>query len=247
LLATLSAVAALEAQPITILSLGASSYGATRPDFHLGDLYDLLEEEGLVTVPAAAVSLGGGGDVGRGFDPAFREGLTRELRASSGSGPVFLESSALRVNVVERMAVYGNASAFVNIGGAEANLGISPEILEVPPGLLPEHGLSSPSYPGGVAGDLELPPEAQRGVLFEMASRGVPVIHLLHVRGLALRYGLSWDPLPLPEPGSTSLVDAQGGKSAGFWLLSLGYLLSLVVVFGVGGRSAPPERVRQSG
>ena len=34
-----------------------------------------------------------------------------------------------------------------------------------------------------------------------MAARGVPVIHLLYVKGLADRYGLPWDPVPLPGPG----------------------------------------------
>jgi hypothetical protein len=33
-----------------------------------------------------------------------------------------------------------------------------------------------------------------------MAAAGVPVIHLLNVKGLCERYGLPWDPRPLPEP-----------------------------------------------
>ena len=52
--------------------------------------------------------------------------------------------------------------------------------------------------------DIEAPPLPDRGVLFEMAAQGTPVIHLLHVRGLALRYGLPWDPIPLPAPGTTA-------------------------------------------
>ena len=107
-------------------------------------------------------------------------------------------------------------AAFVNVGGAEANLGINPRILFVPPGLAENLG--------------DLPPENDRGVLFEMASRGIPVIHLLHVRGLALRYGLPWDPFPLPEAGSTRFRDAQGGKDFPFWLLTMGYFGALAAV-----------------
>ncbi|MDI7246472.1 MAG: hypothetical protein QME92_03230 [Bacillota bacterium] len=34
-----------------------------------------------------------------------------------------------------------------------------------------------------------------------MSEDGVPIIHLLHVEGLAQKYGLRFDPIPLLEPG----------------------------------------------
>jgi poly-gamma-glutamate system protein len=226
LVATLTAVEALGAEPVTILSLGASSFGATRPAFHLMDLYELLEAGGFVSTPVAAVSLGGSGDVGAEFDAAFREGLLRELLEGD---VLVLQDPDLRSNVAERMALYGISAAFVNIGGAEVNLGISPRVLNVPPGLV-DH--------------LDLPPVNQRGVLFEMASRGVPVIHLLHVRGLALRYGLPWDPLPLPEAVTTRFSDAQKGKNLWFWLLTGAYLGALALVAFIGREIQGLETVR---
>ncbi len=248
LLATLSAVGAMEAEPVTILSLGASSFGATRPGFHLEDLYRFLEDRGYVSFPAAGVSVGGEGDVGANLDPEFKAGLVRQLLSadSSGLGPSLLEATGLRANVTERMALYGipagpgvsgglvregggGVSAFVNIGGAEANLGVSPRILDVPPGLSTE---------------LELPPEDQRGVLFEMASAGVPIIHLLHLRGLSLRYGLPWDPIPLPGPASTPFFDSHRGKGLWFWLLTVTYAISLAAVFTLGGRKEGGHTVR---
>ncbi|NNM04192.1 MAG: poly-gamma-glutamate system protein [Gemmatimonadetes bacterium] len=231
LVGTLTAIETMGAEPRTILSLGASSFGATRPGFHLWDLYRFMEGQGYVSGPAAGVSLGGSGDVGENLDPEFRAGLAQDLRSATppGGSTRFLESSDLRSNVAERMALYGAADAFVNIGGAEANLGTSPRVLDVPPGL---------------ATDLVLPPEGQRGVLFEMASAGVPVIHLLHLRGLSLRYGLQWDPLPLPAPGSTPLSDSQKGKGFWFWLLTLAYALGLVAVFTLGGRREGQGAVR---
>ena len=222
MIATLAAVRAVGAEPVTILSLGASSFGATRPTFHLLDLYGLMERGGLVPGPPAAVSMGGSGDTGAEFTETFRNDLLGELLA--GDAPV-LQIPDLPSNVAERMALYGfsatgggaaGVAAFVNVGGAEANLGISPRILFVPPGLAENLG--------------DLPPENERGVLFEMASRGIPVIHLLHVRGLALRYGLPWDPFPLPEAGSTRFRDAQGGKDFPFWLLTMGYFGALAAV-----------------
>jgi hypothetical protein len=103
-------------------------------------------------------------------------------------------------------------SAFVNIGGSEANIGTSPMVLEVRPGINTA---------------LDLPPVSERGVLFEMAARGIPVIHLLHVRGLAARHGLPWDPVPLPEPGATRILDDQRTRTPVVWLIAGFYVVSL--------------------
>ena len=43
-----------------------------------------------------------------------------------------------------------------------------------------------------------LPLSPARGLLFEFAARGVPVVHLLHVKGLARANGLPFDPVPFP-------------------------------------------------
>jgi len=222
MIATLTAAEAMGAHPVTILSLGASAYGATRPDLNLLDIHELLVSEGVLSTAAAAVSLGGTGDVGADFDPAFRESLLRQIAMS---GIRLVHEPELRENVARRMAIYdvaaaGREAAFVNIGGADANLGTSPLVLRVEPGLTT---------------DLALPPPAQRGVLFEMAARGVPVIHLLNIRGLALRYGLPWDPIPLPEPGSGRLQDAAGSRDRRFWLITGAYLVSLALIALAGG------------
>jgi len=265
LVATLAAVKALEASPVTILSLGASSYGATRPDFNLLDLYQVLENAGLAPGPPAAVSLGGAGDTGEDFDPEFREELLEKVlrrrhqpdpRSSTGSGEAaagdtlrpervpLIRDPDLAENVRTRMEFYGVPAVFVNLGGAEVNLGTHPMILQVPPGLVPSGGSGLPGLdPGAVQ------PE-QRGVVLEMMIRGIPVIHLLHVRGLSLRYGLPWDPVPLPPPGSTRLSDTHRGTGPVFWILTLLYLGGLVLLaFYSHGRPATPgrETVRQPG
>jgi hypothetical protein len=118
------------------------------------------------------------------------------------------------------MAIYlgagaGRIAAFVNIGGNEANLGRSPMILGVAPGL-------NESLP--------LPAAAVRGVLYEMSARGVAVIHLLHVRGLARNHGLPWDPVPLPEPGTTPLTRGEEERSLPFWLVIGGYFAALLLI-----------------
>jgi poly-gamma-glutamate system protein len=215
MIAVQTAAEAMGVRPVTILSLGASGYGATRPEFNLLDIQELLVSEGIVSAAPAAVSLGGEDDVGAEFDPDVRERLLRQIRTS---GFAVLEEADLRTNVAHRMAIYGRPAAYVNIGGADANLGSSPLVLKVRPGL---------------DTDLALPPPEQRGVLFEMAARGVPVIHLLNIRGLALRYGLPWDPVPLPKPGTTPPRDDAGGRDWRFWLITAAYCLALGLITAV--------------
>lgn len=226
MIATLSAAEAMDVHPTTILSLGASAYGATRPELNLLDIYELLQNEGVLSTIPAAVSLGGAGDVGADFDPAFRETLLFRIERS---GLPLVDDPDLRGNVARRLAIYHGAfegasgvAAFVNIGGADANLGTSPLVLRAEPGLNTA---------------LALPPPEQRGVLFEMAARGVPVIHLLNIRGLALRYGLPWDPVPLPEPGTSRLQDDAGARDLRFWLITAAYVASLGLIAVVGRRS----------
>ena len=182
MIASLSAAKALEVKPVLIFSLGASSYGATRPDFNLLDMYLLLRERGIFSVEAAAVSLGGEGDIGKEFSPEIKKQLIDQIRQASIP---FIYEPGFRKNVLTRMGIYrenavgGKISAFINTGGGDANIGLSNLVLKVKPGLNTK---------------LPLPPEDERGVLFEMASQDVPCIHLLFIKGLVRKYGLPWDP-----------------------------------------------------
>ena len=76
---------------------------------------------------------------------------------------------------------------FVNIGGAAASFGNTSASLSLPNGLV----LRPPV----------LPSSPTRGVVFEFAARGVPVVHLLFVKGLARDNGLPYDPIPFPPMG----------------------------------------------
>jgi poly-gamma-glutamate system protein len=228
MVAALTATEALGAIPLTLLSPGSSSWGATRPEFDLIDLHRVLLERGIIHASAAAASLGGSGDTGREFDPEVRDRLARKI---VDSGIRFLDEPDLAANVAARMAIYGDVVAYVNIGGSDASLGTSPEILEVPAGLSLD-----------LLGRIALPPAEQRGVLFEMAAAGVPVVHLLHVRGLALRFGLPWDPVPLPLAGTTRLREDARGRGPAFWLLAAAWAAGLAAVALVGrGRRRPAD------
>ncbi len=218
--AVLAAAKAMGLRPLLIMSLGASEWGANDPAFDWLDMAMCVRATGVLEARAIALSIGGDEDVGRGMDPAARERLVGRIRES---GAAFLDVPDLAADVAARLELYDEAAgespiaAFVNIGGNTANIGTDPSVLRVPPGL---------------SRSLALAPAVGRGVLQEMAARGLPVIHFLNVRGLAGRSGLPWDPKPLPRPGEGALYAEPGRRSPGFVLVTVVFI-AVVLALGV--------------
>lgn len=219
IVAVLSAAKAMDLHPLMINSLGASQWGANLRDFHWLDMLNCLLKSGIFDFQPIALSLGGEKDKGEDMSSEGRLFLQEEIKKS---GFPFIDNSDLRENVKTRMRLYeknagaNKIKAFINIGGSWANMGTDAEVLELKPGLVRIR---------------QLPPLEKRGVIFEMASRKIPVIHLLFVRGLVERYGLSWDPVPLPRPGKERLFQRAREKQPLFLWLSVIYLALVVSIF----------------
>jgi poly-gamma-glutamate system protein len=191
LLATLCATRVLGLQPIVIYSIGASMYGANLPGFTFVDMLDGLRASGLLPYHLAAVSAGGSDDRGAGV--LFDEDGAALLAETRRSGLPIIDAGSLADSIRQRLRLYDTACGgkpircFVNIGGASANFGDTPASLALPNGLV----LKGADVPRGPT----------RGLVYEFASRGVPVVHLLFVRGLARDNHLPFDPIPLPPVG----------------------------------------------
>ncbi len=231
ILATLAASRALGAEPLLIVSLGASEWGANIPGFTWIEMEDCLRTSGVLDVPPVALALGGDEDMGRDMDPAGRDLLISRIRER---GAPFIEEAGLEANVDRRLQLYEQArggraiAAFVNIGGSWANMGTNAEVLKLRPGL---------------AREVFIPPHEERGVLQAMAAQNIPVIHLLNIKGLTERYGLPWDPRPLPPPGRTDFAAPAVGGKAREVTASVGFVL-IVFLLAAAGRSWP--RIRSS-
>ena len=227
IIATLAAAEVMGLEPLVISSLGASEFGANIPEFNWTDMEDCFRAAGFFAISPLARAVGGDEDVGRDMDPAGRALLESRIRES---GVPFIEEPDLARNVEARMKLYFAAAAerpvkaFVNIGGSWANIGTNAEVLKLRPGL---------------ARDVFVPPPTERGVLQAMAARDVPVIHLLNVRGMCERYGLPWDPRPLPEPGRGGSLNSAAGGGTPSVLLSAGYILLVVMTLVFGRRRLP--------
>jgi len=217
-IATLCAADVMGVKPLVISSLGASEWGANIPVFNWLDMEKCLRSSGVLDVRPIALAMGGDEDIGRDLSPEGRELLRTRIR---GSGVPFLEKPGLRANVDERLRLYNEAAggrpvrAFVNIGGSWANIGTNSEVLKLKPGLVR---------------NVFVPPPDQRGVLQAMAARNVPVIHLLNIRGLAERYGLPWDPRPLPAAGAAGFNSRTTDWGRAVTWLSAVYVLFVAAV-----------------
>jgi len=217
IIAALSAVEAVGAEPLVISSLGSSEWGANIPEFTWLEMEGCLRDGGLIGFPPIARTVGGDEDVGRDMDPFGRSLLASHIRAG---GAFFLEAPDLERNVALRMETYRKSAgarpikAFINIGGSWANIGTNAEVLKLRPGL---------------ARRVFIPPPAERGVLQAMAARRVPVIHLLNIKGLCDRYGLPWDPRPLPGPGEGRFFRQAAARTLPGAVLTAVYILTMLL------------------
>jgi poly-gamma-glutamate system protein len=182
LLASLSAAKAAGIKCKTVLSLGSSSFGANRTNLNILTIYNILYNKGLIDKPPLAVSLGGENDSGEGWGKAIYIKLTEDIVKS---GYLFINKPNLKESVFSRDSLYNfdngsSIKAFINSGGAMANIGTSPTILGLKPGLVRKH---------------KIPEQDQQGAIHRAMINDIPVIHLLNIKGLAMEYGLKWDPV----------------------------------------------------
>jgi len=230
IVATLAAAKVMGVEPLVISSLGASEWGANIPGFGWLEMEECLRREGLLAIEPIARTVGGEGDVGEDMDPAGRALIASRIRA--GAIPI-LEGPSLERNVAARMEAYRQAAgarpirAFVNIGGSWANMGTDPEVLKLEPGL---------------ARSVFVPRPDRRGVIQAMAAAGVPIIHLLNIKGLCERYGLPWDPRPLPASGHGRLFRLAAAHSRPAAFLAAAYVLAMIVLLSVPRRRTLGKR-----
>lgn len=220
IVASLSAIKEMEAHPLLICSLGASQWGANIPRFHWLRMHQCLIQKGIFKTPSVGVSLGGSEDMGKDMNPQGRTLLLKDIKES---GIPFIHEPDLEKNVEKRMKLYRKEigskeiQAFINIGGSFSNLGTDSRILKLNPGLTKISQVPLPSSP--------------RGMIYEMASHDIPVIHLLNMKGLGQRYGLPWDPQPLPSPGEGKIYRLLTEKKGAFLYISLVYVIVVAGLF----------------
>lgn len=184
-IATLCAATEMKLNARCIASFGSSMYGGTRPELPTVRILRLLQQQGIIDMELLAVSPGGDDDYGENV--LYEDGRDIILGLARETGVEVIDYRDIVRSIQRRLELFGDVRCFVNVGGASANMGTSAYTLTMPNGLV----LDPPPIPS----------EPDRGLMFEYAARGLPVIHLLNVRKLCLDNGLPFDPVPLPLPG----------------------------------------------
>jgi poly-gamma-glutamate system protein len=192
-IATLCAAEEMGITAYTIASYGSSMYGATRPEFTIAEMLKILSAASYFPDSLIAVSPGSEQDFGEStLYPESRE-LIAALARQSGAEFINFDKPDLAASIQRRLTLYREHAegekikCFVNIGGASPNNGTSAYTLDFPQGLV----LKPP----------RIPTSANRGLIYEFAAQGIPVINLLNIRLLTDRHGLPYDPVPLPRAG----------------------------------------------
>jgi poly-gamma-glutamate system protein len=180
--AVVCAAQALEADVLAVSSVTASAWGATDPGFTWPEIEARLVASRLMAPASVAISVGGDGDTGQDLEPDGRtlaEGIAARTAAALGATALapssLAEAVRQRLAILDRRASGRRIAAFVNVGGTSASLGRDVAVLRLQSGWIDRHARVD-------AGD---------GLLAHYARRGVPVLHLLNIRDLAIRWQIA--------------------------------------------------------
>lgn len=179
LLSAIAAAEAMQLDPLLVVSLGASTWGANHPDAPWPALEAELRRGGFINTKADFYTLGGGAELGNGMDGAT---IAMLHRAADAAGVGVLTAPGLKemVTLKSELLAGHRARALVNIGGSQANLGDDEGILRLSRGPVPANEKD----------------RAGNGVIAYAMQNGIPVIHMLNIRGIANAAGIPFDATP---------------------------------------------------
>jgi poly-gamma-glutamate system protein len=197
-IAVCAALQTLKLKPVIICSVASSSWGANDPDFTWLDMTKVLSDSGMIHFKPVAASIGASHDIGRGLS---LEGVEMIKEAISRNGAEFIYYDSIQDDIARRMEIYDSCvgknpiKVYINIGGGIASLGSVKNGDRIPTDL-------NEKIPTKIFKD-------KKGVIYEMAKRGIPVIHMLDIPKLAKVYDLPERPIPMPSPGTGELFESK--------------------------------------
>lgn len=166
-----------------IQSLGSSTWGANMPEMPWSVTGGLLRGGGYISSKPDYYTLGGGGEMGLDMPP---EGVELLLSAATADGVPLLKGGDLgeMIELKSELALSRRPVLAMVVGGSHSTFGPGEA---VPPG-------------GGLYRQADLDADdLGRGVFRNLLASGVPVLHFLDLRSLALRSGIPYDGAPRPR------------------------------------------------
>ncbi len=173
-IAALAALQILSVEVTMFSSLGASSYGANQVGALWIDYERWLIESGELRYKSELVTYGGENDNGTAIYPEGIQAIDSTL-AEYGIEPYRPGNLHEAVAHKTMLLLENDINLLINIGGNQASLGACQHALEIPPGLI--QSLLVCDHPN-------------RGLIHRFSRAGIPVIQLLNIRELAIKYGI---------------------------------------------------------
>ena len=173
-ISTLAALQIIGAKVVLISSLGASSYGANDPSATWIDMENWLHEKAGLIYKSSIVTLGAEDDSGLGLQ---EEGITLLELAAQRCGVSLYRPTSFEESLNTKLNLFNTKkiSLLINIGGSQVALGKCP------------HGSA---IRNGFHRIINSCNDSDRGLIFRMAEKGIPIIHFLNIKSLAVEYGL---------------------------------------------------------
>ena len=176
-----SVLAAAESRGLQVdlvVSLGASAWGANRPQAPWPVMARILREGGFLETQPVFYTLGGNHEMASDM-PA--DGVDALTKAAQKDGVHLFRPARLADIIARKLDLLDlpgqpKAKLLVNIGGSEANLGTDEAVVSLKNGLL---------TPADAAA-------AGNGVIAMALQQDFPVLHLLNLRGLAEQVGITF-------------------------------------------------------
>lgn len=203
-------------EPVIFSSLGASAFGANHPDFTYWDIEYHLFKTGIIRHRTIFATPGGENDNGSSFWPG---GMKIAGTAAVRNGIELIIPGDLQRSIslkYEHIKSLKRVGLFINIGGNQAALGKGPCVGQIPPGLITKKIGDTCDSPG---------------LIHFMNQDSIPIIHMIDIKELALKNGISFKPDFKNDPGFTRLYFRQKRP---LWLTVLSLVIltiSIVIVW----------------
>ncbi|MGD9887567.1 MAG: poly-gamma-glutamate system protein [Bacilli bacterium] len=190
-IATLCALQIMNVKASVIVSIGASSYGATIPEFTIFDMIQVLYEASIIDKNINYVSFGGNDDTGNEFSTETRNSIINRIYESDIN---LLSGGSFEEVITNRMSIFQEEvpkmKLFINIGGHFSSLG---------------QGLSTFLSDNGLIFQTKRLYSSDRGLINRYLEQGIPVTHFINIEDLVIEYDLSLNPTS-PKIDLTSSV-----------------------------------------
>ena len=222
-IAALAAAEVFGLNTAVMASIGASSYGATDPDFTFFDMMCLLNGKDVLKDRLDYVSFGGGSDTGNNFHDEeeifWNEDLENlrtieEIKSSikariDKEGVNFIYEPDFSTNIDKRIEylrqLVPDAKFLLNVGGSSVGIGVDAETYIDSGFQDPTTKMTSKLSSFDVNKD-------NWGLIQYFLTKQIPVASMLNIRGLASDYGLAYDPDVMPAVGDGEIYLIKTGN-----------------------------------